>query len=208
MFFGFLKSAKEREIDKLKKQFENKEISQKSFMEFLYDIDRKVWYEYLSEKDKQVHDLNRDLLQNKITKEVHREKMKEIDLDRWGDLLVGEEKFLYETEKNLAEGKITREEYNKAMATYNKEPYIYIRNLQFNVDNTNNHSLEFDWNQFFIEDLRKNGYTGSTDEELVDKWFVALCTTIAAESDAVIVTNPDDLRKVRHDDKNKRTEHF
>ena len=41
--------------------------------------------------------------------------------------------------------------------------------------------FELDWNQYFVEHLRTNGFRGTTDEEVVDQWFQELCRNIATE---------------------------
>ena len=42
-----------------------------------------------------------------------------------------------------------------------------------NKDNPRNGFFELDWNDFFITDLKKNGYgfDGDPEEEIVDRWF-------------------------------------
>lgn len=69
----------------------------------------------------------------------------------------------------------------KDLATSRKEPYIKV--LETKVDSTNpaNGYFELDWNSYFIDDLRKAGYTGVTEEEIVDKWFKALCQNVLDE---------------------------
>jgi hypothetical protein len=71
----------------------------------------------------------------------------------------------------------------KDQATLDKKPYIKVLDTQVDRKNPKNGFFELDWNEYFIEDLKKAGYTGNTDEEIVDKWFKALCQTIASESE-------------------------
>jgi hypothetical protein len=35
----------------------------------------------------------------------------------------------------------------------------------------------------FIDELRKSGYNANTEEEIIDKWFKALCQNVIAEDD-------------------------
>lgn len=70
----------------------------------------------------------------------------------------------------------------KEAATLKKLPYIKVLDTQVDRSNPSNGFFELDWNEYFIEDLRKAGYTGITDEEIVDKWFKALCQTVASDS--------------------------
>jgi hypothetical protein len=41
--------------------------------------------------------------------------------------------------------------------------------------------FELDWNEYFVLQLRSAGYTGETDEAIVDKWFQELCRGVGAE---------------------------
>ena len=52
-----------------------------------------------------------------------------------------------------------------------------------NKDNIRNGFFELDWNEFFVLQLRSNGYTGESDEAIVDAWFSELCRNVGAEED-------------------------
>ena len=71
---------------------------------------------------------------------------------------------------------------DKEIATMKKQPYIKVLDTQVDRANPSNGFFELDWNEFFVDDLKKAGYTGVTDEEIVDKWFKALCQSIANDS--------------------------
>lgn len=71
----------------------------------------------------------------------------------------------------------------KDMATARKEPYIKVLDTKVDRSNPADGYFELDWNSFFIDDLRKAGYTGVTEEEIVDKWFRALCQTVVNDSE-------------------------
>ena len=51
-------------------------------------------------------------------------------------------------------------------------------------NNPRNGFFELDWNEYFIKELRINGYNGATEEEIVDAWFKELCGNVA-QSDGV-----------------------
>ena len=70
----------------------------------------------------------------------------------------------------------------KEMATARKEPFIAVIDTQFDPKNPANGYFELDWNIFFVDELRKAGYTGATEEEIVDKWFKAICQNVVSES--------------------------
>lgn len=69
----------------------------------------------------------------------------------------------------------------KEQATKNKEPYVNVLETHFDPKDPNNGYFELDWNSYFIDELRKAGYTGDSDEEIVDKWFKNLCQNVLAE---------------------------
>lgn len=71
----------------------------------------------------------------------------------------------------------------KELATENKEPWVQVLDTHINKDNVRNGFFELDWNEYFIVQLRSSGYTGETDEEIIDKWFQELCRNVGAESD-------------------------
>jgi hypothetical protein len=63
----------------------------------------------------------------------------------------------------------------KEIATEKKEPWIQVLETHVNKDNVRNGFFELDWNEYFVLQLRNNGYTGETDEVIVDAWFSELC---------------------------------
>jgi len=69
----------------------------------------------------------------------------------------------------------------KEKATKNKEPYVNVLETHFDPKDPNNGYFELDWNSYFIDELRKAGYTGENEEEIIDKWFKNLCQNVLAE---------------------------
>ena len=70
----------------------------------------------------------------------------------------------------------------KEQATLNKEPYISVTETHVNKDNIRNGFFELDWNEYFVLQLRENGYIGDSEESIVDQWFQELCRNIGSES--------------------------
>jgi hypothetical protein len=70
----------------------------------------------------------------------------------------------------------------KHEATKNKEPWVGVVQTHVNKENVRNGFFELDWNEYFIVQLKAAGYTGSTDEEIVDSWFQDLCRNVGAET--------------------------
>jgi hypothetical protein len=69
----------------------------------------------------------------------------------------------------------------KAEATKKKEPYVAVLNVEMKDNNPRNGFFELDWNEYFIRELRLNGYQGDSEEEIVDAWFKELCGNVAQE---------------------------
>jgi uncharacterized membrane protein YdbT with pleckstrin-like domain len=69
----------------------------------------------------------------------------------------------------------------KEIATEKKEPWVTVLETHVNSENVRNGFFELDWNEYFIVQLRSNGYQGDSEETIVDKWFQDLCRNIGAE---------------------------
>jgi hypothetical protein len=69
----------------------------------------------------------------------------------------------------------------KERATENKEPWVAVLDTHVNKDNIRNGFFELDWNEYFVLQLRSAGYTGDSDESIVDQWFSELCRNVGAE---------------------------
>ncbi len=59
----------------------------------------------------------------------------------------------------------------KTAATKAGEPWVAVLDTQVNPDNIRNGFFELDWNNEFIEQLLDAGYSGETNEQIVDSWF-------------------------------------
>ena len=62
-------------------------------------------------------------------------------------------------------------EKEKQDATAAGQPWVAVLDTQVNPDNIKNGFFELDWNNEFIEQLLDAGYTGETNEAIVDQWF-------------------------------------
>lgn len=78
-------------------------------------------------------------------------------------------------------GKIADLEYMKAVATLNEEPWVTVINMDFSKGTSLEGSFELDWNEYFVEKLRAEGYNGPNSEIIVNQWFMELCRNVAME---------------------------
>lgn len=73
----------------------------------------------------------------------------------------------------------------KEKATRKKEPWVGVLETHVNKDNARNGFFELDWNVYFIENLKSEGYgvEGDTEEDIVDRWFRELCANVVVDGD-------------------------
>lgn len=71
----------------------------------------------------------------------------------------------------------------KERATRKGEPWVAVLETHVNKENLRNGFFELDWNEYFVVQLKQQGYgfDGDKDEEIVDRWFRALCNDIAGD---------------------------
>jgi len=87
----------------------------------------------------------------------------------WWNKLVRDKK----DEKELTPEEVKRAalEKEKEAATKKGEAWVAVLDTQINPDNIRNGFFEIDWNNEFIEQLLDAGYSGETNEQIVDAWF-------------------------------------
>ena len=83
--------------------------------------------------------------------------------------------------KNIFNKKQTVEKTAKDIATEAGDPYIKVLDTNVDPKNPKYGYFELDWNEHFVNNLKTHGFSGNTDEEVVDHWFSVLCNTIATE---------------------------
>ena len=112
------------------------------------------------------------------------------------------EENINETKKLLEEAQAKKEEAERALkeieeqaelakltpkerATRKKEPWVGVLNTHVNKDNIRNGFFELDWNEYFVLQLKQDGYgtDGDLDEEIVDRWFRELCANVVVDGD-------------------------
>ena len=86
-----------------------------------------------------------------------------------------------ETESAINEAERVINLTPKQLATEKKEPWVAVLETHVNKDNVRNGFFELDWNEYFVVQLRSAGYTGDSDEAIVDQWFNELCRNVGAE---------------------------
>lgn len=125
----------------------------------------------------------------------------------WGKK--GLERDIAEAKYNLGDGEefeAKREQLEladeKTKATEAGEPWVNVIKMGINPENVVQGYFELDWNDEFVKMLSDAGITGTSDEDIVNKWFNGVCRTVLLDAerdldygmqaqgrDDVIVTN-------------------
>lgn len=53
------------------------------------------------------------------------------------------------------------------------EPYVSV--IEDYYDPEHGHKFKLDWNEEFVAYLKENGYSGDSDEQIVEKWMQNIC---------------------------------
>jgi hypothetical protein len=71
---------------------------------------------------------------------------------------------------------------DKEKATLRHEPWVDVTGFKVNPDNVRNGFFEIDWNDYWIEKLKQEGYgfDGDPEDEIVGRWYRDICINAAA----------------------------
>ena len=102
----------------------------------------------------------------------------------WFDKLLGKKQEVVQEEtpaKTTEDERRAILEKEKQEATARGEAWVAVLDTQINPDNIKNGFFELDWNNQFIEELLDAGYSGETNEAIVDAWFRTIAMQILGE---------------------------
>ena len=106
----------------------------------------------------------------------------------WGKK--GKDREIAEAEYNL-DGEQLQFELNKIESKYDRleadklgEPYVNVIRMGIDPENVVQGYFELDWNDAFVAMLQEKGITGQSDEDVVNKWFNAVCRTVLLQEQA------------------------
>jgi len=73
---------------------------------------------------------------------------------------------------DLKHGKIDQQEHDKTIANLRHEPWVAIVDNQYDKSQKlTGLKITLDWNEYFIEMLKDNGYNGKTEEAIIEQWY-------------------------------------
>lgn len=70
----------------------------------------------------------------------------------------------------------------KDTATAKGEPYFEIVGFDYDENNPSEGNFELDWNDIFVAQLRRDGYQGAEDHDVVDNYFTNVCRHVVMET--------------------------
>jgi hypothetical protein len=116
-------------------------------------------------------------LKDKLALDIKHKKITEFDRDQTLlDLRFedhdSKDYLLAALDLQLKHGKITEQQWEKQTATLNKEPWFDYKggDVQGRKDGQQL-AIELDWNEYFPRFLEEQGWSGPTDDAIVDAWF-------------------------------------
>ena len=86
--------------------------------------------------------------------------------------------------KLLEEETVIESKYDKEAATAAGEPWVNVLRMGIDPDNVVQGYFELDWNEEFVVMLQEAGIKGASDEDVVNKWFNAVCRTVLIQEKA------------------------
>jgi len=128
---------------------------------------------------------------------------------KWLEKLTGLDKIKQEAQEKIREADERIEQADKKTltdkekATRKKQPWVGVIDTHVNQNNVRNGFFELDWNQYFVDQLRDQGYgfDGDSEEDIVDRWFRELCANVVVDGDlgGAINTGMLDIDAVKRD---------
>lgn len=134
-----------------------------------YELERnKLRITHLSKNDCDHEQLERDLRDLELKHGYMTEKEHELAL--------------LEIDKSY--NKVSQNDYLSKKASINKEPYVNVLSMDIDDELPTQGAFELDWNDEFIKMLHAAGITGTSDEDIVNKWFNSVCRTVLMQNAA------------------------
>lgn len=82
--------------------------------------------------------------------------------------------------------KISDSEFRKIEATHAGESYVEVLHCELKSSAAGAQlTFELDWNEQFVQELTQEGWTGFSDDDIVNKWFEETCRYMFVQDDLV-----------------------
>ena len=112
---------------------------------------------------------------------------------KWLDKLTGKKEEVAEEvaiEKTSEEVRREALAFEKEEATLKGEAWIGVLDTKVNPADIKNGFFELDWNNEFIEQLMDAGYTGESQEQIVDGWFRTVANAVLGKKGLTKMSRP------------------
>ena len=100
--------------------------------------------------------------------------------------------------------KVVKKTFNtpspKELATQKGEPWVSVVSVDLDPNNMGSGSFELDWNEIFLAKLMRAGFTGKTDQQIVDQWFNMVCRNVLSENFEQEMADPSKRAAVERKD--------
>jgi hypothetical protein len=91
---------------------------------------------------------------------------------------------LVQLEIEFKHNKIDQTSFEKKKASLKNEPWVTVLNMGIDQDQVTQGYFELDWNDQFVTMLQEAGIQGTSDEDIVNKWFNDVCKTVLLQQGA------------------------
>lgn len=71
--------------------------------------------------------------------------------------------------------------FSKEKKLDKNKPDVRVIKVHLDQNDPGNGYFELEWNDHFVLELKRNGYTGASDEEIVNAWFSELCYNVYSD---------------------------
>lgn len=123
--------------------------------------------------------------------------------------LTGMELELRKLEIDRDHNRINQAQYDRSRADIKGEPWVSMPDIKWDPNDPSRSYFELDYNEHFVLFLREHKYSGTTPEEIVEKWLNDVCKSVAQEieeNEPGFVAAAKPTRKIRQK-KTKKTEY-
>lgn len=139
----------------------------------------------LSGYDLEKRILEIDLEHNNISRLEYQQALDDLEIKELGKKAHSQQHLEeLKLEHSLKQGNISHTDYERELATLRGEPYVNVLNMDVNRENVVQGYIELDWNDEFVKMLTEAGITGTSDDDVVNKWFNGVCRTVLWQEQA------------------------
>jgi hypothetical protein len=92
---------------------------------------------------------------------------------------------------DLKHHRISQQEHDRKLADLRQEPWVCMPDMKWDPADPSKSYFQLDYNDHFVTFLRSHNYSGTTDEQVVERWLNDICRSVAAditESDPAFVS--------------------